>query len=652
MAKPPLPIAPLSARPSVAPSTLETPLCELHEVSVSYGARLANDGVSLRLQPGEVVALLGENGAGKSTLLHALYGLVGVSGGQVRYGGAAVVPSPERAIAAGIGLIHQHFLLVPRLTVAENVVLGSEPRRLGVLLDRRRAVAQTAALAARYGLPVDPERPVADLSVGEAQRVEILKTLYRGARCLLLDEPTAVLTPGEAQKLLAVLRELLVDKQGSTQAAPGSADRAAAPGSAGRAAAPGSAGQAAVPGSADRAAAPRSADQAAVPGSADRAAAPGHDGARGGGSALLIVTHKLDEVLQVADRAVVMRKGRVVAQLQRSEFSAGELARAMVGRELHPITRQPAPTLPAAAGAAGTARPAAAGAAGAARPDAPPALELTDVRVVCDGVERVRGVSLEVAAGTILGIAGVEGNGQSELGAALAGLLPLSHGRVRLAGQDLTTASVRARKRAGLGFILEDRQRHGLVLDFSLAENLLLGTDERAAGRSGGLFGRLFAQLFIDQARLQRDAQALLREHDIRPPEPTLPARALSGGNQQKLLLARALSGGGVPPRVLLAAQPTRGVDIGAVESIHRALLAARDRGCAILLISAELDELRTLCDRIAVLYRGQILAELVNSPAAPASRERLGELLAGVRSSANPLAPGPAGLGGAAQGV
>ncbi|HRI53612.1 MAG TPA: ATP-binding cassette domain-containing protein, partial [Pseudomonadota bacterium] len=259
-------------------------------------------------------------------------------------------------------------------------------------------------------------------------------------------------------------------------------------------------------------------------------------------------------------------------------------------------------------------------------------------------VERVRGVSLTVTAGTILGIAGVEGNGQSELGAALAGLVPLSHGRVRLDGQDLTTASVRARKRAGLGFVLEDRQRHGLVLDFSLAENLLLGSDERGAGP--------FSRLFIDQERLQRDALALLREHDIRPPEPMLSARALSGGNQQKLLLARALSGGGVPPRVLLVAQPTRGVDIGAVESIHRALLAARDRGCAILLISAELDELRALCDRIAVLYRGQILAELENSPAAPASRERLGELLAGVRSSPSPPAPGPAGLGGAAQGV
>lgn len=535
------------------------PLCELHEVSVRYGAQLANDRVSLTVRPGEVVALLGENGAGKSTLLHALYGLVGLSGGQVRYRGAAVSPSPERAIAAGIGLIHQHFLLVPRLTVAENIVLGCEPRRLGVLLDRQRAVAQTAALAARYGLHVDPERPVADLSVGEAQRVEILKALYRGARCLLLDEPTAVLTPGEAQRLLTVLRELLVE---------------------------------------------------------GRTPVPADGGEGEGGSALVIVTHKLDEVLQVADRAVVMQKGRVVAQLSRSEFSASELARAMVGRELVPITRKPA----APAGVGG--EPGALSTA--ARPAPPPMLALRELHVVCEGVERVRGVSLEVAAGTIYGVAGVQGNGQSELCAAIAGLVPINRGQVRIAGRDLTTASVRARKQAGLGFLLEDRQRHGLVLDFSLAENLMLG--DEAHYSSGGL------GVFVAQRRLHKTAGELLRQYDVRPPDPALPARALSGGNQQKLLLARALYGGGVPPRVLLAAQPTRGVDIGAIESIHRALLAARDRGCAILLISAELDELRTLCDRIAVMYRGEILAELENAPSAPASRERLGELLAGVR--------------------
>jgi simple sugar transport system ATP-binding protein len=241
-------------------------------------------------------------------------------------------------------------------------------------------------------------------------------------------------------------------------------------------------------------------------------------------------------------------------------------------------------------------------------------------------VERVREVSLTVRAGTIVGLAGVEGNGQSELAAAIAGLLPVHGGQVWLGGEDVTQASVRERKRHGLGFLLEDRQRHGLVLDFSLAENLLLGDEEhysRGLGQGRGMF--------IDRQRLQQTARTLLQEYDVRPPDPALPARALSGGNQQKLLLARALYGGGQLPRALLAAQPTRGVDIGAIESIHRALLLARDRGCAILLISAELDELRTLCDRIAVLYRGRILAELDNPASAPASRERLGELLAGV---------------------
>jgi simple sugar transport system ATP-binding protein len=259
-----------------------------------------------------------------------------------------------------------------------------------------------------------------------------------------------------------------------------------------------------------------------------------------------------------------------------------------------------------------------------AGPVPPPLLAVRGLHVVCQGVERVRGVSLEVAAGTIYGIAGVQGNGQSELCAAIVGLMPVHGGQVRIAGRDLTAQSVRARKKAGLGFLLEDRQRHGLVLDFSLAENLMLGDEAHYC--AGGL------GVFVAPRRLQKIAGELLRQYDVRPPDPAQPARALSGGNQQKLLLGRALYGGGVPPRVLLAAQPTRGVDIGAIESIHRALLAARDRGCAILLISAELDELLTLSDRIAVMYRGELLAEVENSPLAPASRERLGELLAGVR--------------------
>ena len=521
--------------------TAGAPLCELRELSVRYGERLANEAVSLQIGAGEVVALLGENGAGKSTLLHALYGMVKASAGEVFYGGQAVQPSPERAIAAGIGLVHQHFMLVPRLTVAENIVLGREPRRLGVLFDRERAEEETRALSVKYGLQIDPRRAIEDLSVGEAQRVEILKVLYRGARCLLLDEPTAVLTPGEATRMLAVLRDFL-DRDVEQQ--------------------------------------------------------------RG----LLIVTHKLDEVMQIADRAVVMRAGRVVASYLRADFNAQEIARAMVGREVTPIVRQVSARLLAQTGTT-------------ARLVTTPALELRDLRLLHDGVQRLRGVSLTVQPGEIVGIAGVDGNGQTELCAAVAGLLPVQSGQVLLAGHEVTRASVQARKQAGLQLVPEDRHRHGLVLDFTLAENLLLGYDEHYR-RGLGL---------LDQVRLQQVAEQLLHEHDVRPADPGALARSLSGGNQQKLVLARALFGGGVPPKVLVAAQPTRGVDLGAVEAIHRALLAARDRGCAILLVSAELDELRTLCDRIAVLYRGELLAELKNPPTLPASRERLGELMAGV---------------------
>jgi len=323
---------------------------------------------------------------------------------------------------------------------------------------------------------------------------------------------------------------------------------------------------------------------------------------------LLIVTHKLDEVMQIADRAVVMRAGRVVASYSRADFNAQEIARAMVGREVTPIVRQVSARLLAQTGAT-------------ARLVTTPALELRDLRLLHDGVQRLRGVSLTVQPGEIVGIAGVDGNGQTELCAAVAGLLPVQSGQVLLAGHEVTRASVQARKQAGLQLVPEDRHRHGLVLDFTLAENLLLGYDEHYR-RGLGL---------LDKVRLQQVAEQLLHEHDVRPADPGALARSLSGGNQQKLVLARALFGGGVPPKVLVAAQPTRGVDLGAVEAIHRALLAARDRGCAILLVSAELDELRTLCDRIAVLYRGELLAELKNPPALPASRERLGELMAGV---------------------
>lgn len=523
----------------MSPPSSPAPLCEAREVSVSYGDLVANRGVSLAVRPGEIVALLGENGAGKSTLLHALYGMVPLGSGQVRYRGQPVVPSPERAIAAGIGLVHQHFMLVSPLTVAENVVLGREPRRaLGLLFDRARAEEETAALGARYGLMVDPRRRVAELSVGEAQRVEILKVLYRGARLLSLDEPTAVLTPAEVDRLLQVLRRLV---EADTDAA----------------------------------------------------------GRRG----MLLVTHKLDEALAIADRVVVMRRGQVVEDLPRGPgLSAAAIARAMVGRDIEPVVRAP--------------RPAGARAA--------PALVLAHLSVDRDGVRRVDDVSLQIARGEIVGIAGVEGNGQAELCAAIFGLLP-GRGRVMLLGQDLAGRSVRERRRAGLSLVPEDRHRHGLVLDFPLTENVLLGHTEPYRRPLG----------LLDRRRLRERTQALLADYDIRPARPEAAARTLSGGNQQKLVIARELSPdpAGPSPRALLAAQPTRGVDIGAIEAIHRRLLRAREQGCAILLFSAELDELRVLCDRIAVMYRGRIVADLENPGDAPLSRERLGELMLGVRA-------------------
>ncbi len=535
----------LHTHPVRSAQTLDTAdiarLCELHAVSVSYGARLANDSVSLQLRPGEVVALLGENGAGKSTLLHALYGLVPISSGTVYYGPNQVQPSPERAIENGIGLVSQHFLLIPRLSVAENIILGREPRRKG-FLDLPRAEEQVAELGRRFGLAIDPRRRVGDLSVGEAQRVEILKALYRGARCLLLDEPTAVLTPHEARHLLHVLRELCV---GSFADKP---------------------------------------------------------------SGLLIVTHKLDEVIDVADRAVVMRAGRVVAEFARASFSAQAMAHALVGRELLPVVRK------------------AAAASNDSKTAAQPVLRVHDLHVTQGGVERVCGVSFALSSGSILGLAGVEGNGQSELCAALVGLLRPTSGTVVLDEKDLTTAEVKTRRAAGLSFVLEDRQRHGLVLDFSLTENLLLGEQARYRQASWPPLRWLIAR-----RRLQNATRELLAMHDVRPPDPTLLARALSGGNQQKLLLGRAIGRPEECPKVLIAAQPTRGVDLGAVQAIHRLLLETRDRGSAILLFSTELDELRTLCDHIAVMYRGRIVANLPNPPAAPISRERLGELLSGV---------------------
>lgn len=497
---------------------------ELAGIGKSYGALAANEDVALAVAPGEIHALCGENGAGKTTLLKIAYGEVRADAGRIVLGGEAIAReahSPARAIARGLGMVHQHFMLVGPLTVVENVVIGREPRR-GAFLDLARAAAEIRAVSERLGLGVDPARRVGELSVGEQQRVEIVKVLWRGAEVLLLDEPTAVLTPPEVADLFRVLRTL-----------------------------------------------------------------------SGEGKAIVLCTHKLDEVTAVADRVTVMRRGRVVAELSRGETTAEAIARAMVGREL----AAEAPFRPATHGEV--------------------AFAVEGLRVARRGAaDAVRGVSLEVRAGEILGIAGVEGNGQSELALALAGLQPAAAGTVRLAGRDVTRARPAARAAAGLAHVPEDRHRRGLVLDFTVAENLILGRQRELAGRFG-----------LSRARVAAHARALIERFDVRPADPAAVAATLSGGNQQKVVIARELSRPGL--KVLLAAQPTRGVDAGASERIRAQILAARDAGAAVLLVSSDLAELRALCDRIAVMYRGELAATL---PRGEATDEALGALMTGAR--------------------
>jgi simple sugar transport system ATP-binding protein len=499
------------------------PAVDLRGIVKRFGATVANRGARLTVAPGEVHALVGENGAGKSTLMRILAGLHAPDAGEIRIRGRLMERnSPEAAMAQGVGMVHQHFMLIPALTVAENIVLGREPRR-GPRLDLARAEREIQELSARYGLAVDPRRRVSELSVGEEQRVEIVKVLYRNADLLVLDEPTAVLTPGEVGELFRVVRGLVA-----------------------------------------------------------------------GGKTAILITHKLDEVMAVSQRVTVMRRGETVAERVTAETSAAELARDMVGHEL-------------AAPRARAARPVAG--------EAAPALELRGVSVRRGRVRKLEDVSLLVRPGEIVGVAGVEGNGQAELVEAVVGLAPLERGTVTLGGRDVGRLSVRQRLRLGLGYLPEDRQRRGLVLDLDVTDNCLLGRLDR--------FARWRGCGPLDRAPLRATAADLVARFDIRPADPEALARHLSGGNQQKLVVARVL---GPDLRVLVAAQPTRGVDVAAVERIHEELRAARDRGVAVLLLSADLEELSALCDRIAVLYRGRIAAVVE----ATVSHADLGALMTG----------------------
>lgn len=512
----------------------------MHDVSKAFGPVRANRNASLEVAQGEIHALVGENGAGKSTLMRVLGGLLVPDSGAVEVNGRDVTGwSTPDAIAAGVGVVHQHFMLVPTLTVAENLVLGKEPTHNGQM-DYARAVADVTRLGEETGLVIDGTRLVADLSVGEAQRVEILKTLYRGARILVLDEPTAVLSPPEVRELVQVLRRL-----------------------------------------------------------------------RDNGGTVIIITHRLDEVMSVSENITVMRAGETVARLRTADTNPAEIAQAMVGRHVRLTTREFAimndTVVPLSD--AGSARPPTAG------------LIVRNLVVASSRKPReVDDVSFAVRPGEILGIAGVEGNGQTELIEAIAGLRTITSGSIELAGRDVTAASPRERADAGLSHIPEDRQRRGLILDYSVADNLILGMQHRFTQRGA-----------LDQAAIAEYARDQIRAFDIRPPNPSLPARALSGGNQQKIVVAREI-GGGRDYSVLLASQPTRGVDVGAIEFIHSRLIAARNAGKAVLLVSAELNEVLSLSDRVAVMCGGRIV---VLMPAADATEELLGEYMTGARAAA-----------------
>ena len=503
----------------------DRPVLELRGITKRFPGIVANDNVDFDLRHGEVHALLGENGAGKSTLMNVLYGLYRPDDGEIRVGGKPVeIGSTRAAIENGVGMVHQHFMLIPVMTVAENIVLATEPVKDGVLLDYAAAEKRVRELSTRFGLTVDPRARVEDITVGQQQRVEILKALYRGADILVLDEPTAVLTPQEAKELFTILRSLTEQ-----------------------------------------------------------------------GKSIIFITHKLNEVLEIADRITVLRRGKRIETLPAQGATEEQLARLMVGREvLLRVEKGPADP-------------------------GEPLLLIEGLHVNDDrGLEKVKSVTLEVRAGEIVGVAGVDGNGQTELIDAIAGLRRPSAGRIVVAGKDVTGESSKECLDAGLGHIPEDRQRRGLVLDFSLAENVALHDyDSPPSSRLGWLF----------PSRLVARARALLREFDVRGGGPLTLARGLSGGNQQKVVLAREIDRN---PKVLIAAQPTRGLDVGAIEFVHRRLVGERDEGRGVLLVSLELDEILSLSDRILVMYEGELVAEFQPG----VSEEELGVAMTGGRRS------------------
>ncbi|QUE85601.1 ABC transporter ATP-binding protein [Exiguobacterium alkaliphilum] len=495
---------------------------EMLNIRKEFGTFVANDNITLQLRKGEIHALLGENGAGKSTLMNVLFGLYQPEGGEIRVRGEKVnIENPNIANDLGIGMVHQHFMLVEKFTVTENIILGSEPKS-GLTVDRATARKKVMDISEQYGLRIDPDAKIEDISVGMQQRVEILKTLYRGAEILIFDEPTAVLTPQEIQELIQIMKRLIEE-----------------------------------------------------------------------GKSIILITHKLKEIMQVADRCTVIRRGRYIGTVDIDEtVNEDRLAEMMVGREVN---------------------------FDAEYSKADPQQVVLDIQklVVKDsrGIEVVEGLDLQIRSGEILGIAGIDGNGQTELIEAISGLKKPEGGKIFLNGNDVTGFTPRKVTESGVGHIPQDRHKHGLVLDYSIRDNMVLQTYYKEPFSKRGS---------MNYKAVAEKAKALIEKFDVRTPSVDVPARALSGGNQQKAIIAREVDRS---PDLLIAAQPTRGLDVGAIEFIHEQLVKEREKGRAVLLISFELEEILHVSDRIAVLYEGKIVG--IRDPKETTEQE-LGFLMAG----------------------
>lgn len=498
-----------------------TTVVELRHITKRFPGIVANDDISLRLQKGEIHALLGENGAGKTTLMNILFGLYQPDEGEIWVNGRqTAIDNPNKAIDLGIGMVHQHFKLVQPFTVVENIILGIEPVR-GMSIDYKTAAQKVKTISGQYGLKVEPYALVQNISVGMQQRVEILKTLYRGADILIFDEPTAVLTPQEIQELMDIMKSLV--KQGKS---------------------------------------------------------------------IILITHKLKEIMTIADTVTIIRRGRVIDTVKVAETTPKALAEKMVGRSVSfKVAKEKA---------------------------VPGSVVLQVERLSAQGSQGVpvlRELSLQVRAGEILGIAGVDGNGQSELIEALTGLRKVQGGSILFNGRDVANGHPRAISEAGIAHIPEDRHKHGLVLDFTMSENMVLKSYFYPEYSKGG---------FLDYDAIDKHAEKLIKEFDVRTPSIYSKARSLSGGNQQKAIISREIDKN---PDLLIAAQPTRGLDVGAIEFVHKRLIEQRDRGKAVLLISFELDEIMNVSDRIAVIYEGKIVGEVLPEQT---NDEELGLMMAG----------------------